>query len=94
MGWQHHIAYAEGRSQRLREGVYVDDLFFLVDALQRRDGLAKKAELAVVIILYNIAVGLFAGPAKQLVASAYGHSNTGGKLMRGCNMENICATAF
>lgn len=61
---QHHIADAEGGRERLGEGVDIDDLFFMVDALQWRNGLAEQAEFAVVIILDDVATAFFACPAQ------------------------------
>ena len=52
---QHQIADADGRGQAFGKGIQIDNLFRLVNALQRRNRLTQQAELAVIIIFQNIA---------------------------------------
>ena len=67
---QDHVADADGRRQGLREGVHVDDAAADVDAHHRRDGPAGQTELAVVVVLDDIAALGRARPTQELIAAA------------------------
>ena len=60
---QHHVADADGGGDGLGEGVQVDDPLGLVDGEQRGDGTAHEAELAVVVVLHDIAPRLCISPS-------------------------------
>ena len=62
MRGKHHVGDAEGRSERLREGVRVDDAFGPVDSRKRRNGFSGKAKLAVVVVFDDVSAWLFRSP--------------------------------
>ena len=94
MNWQHHIADTEGRCQRFGEGVDIDNLLGAIDALQRRYRPAVETEFAVVIILDDVAAAFFFGPAQQLIATADGHDDACGELVRGTDVQDVGAAVF
>ena len=65
MRGKHHVGDAEGRSERLREGVRVDDAFGPVDSRKRRNGFSGKAKLAVVVVFDDALPGFSVAQAKS-----------------------------
>ena len=91
---QDHIADAQRGRERAREGVDIDHAPRAVDALQRGDGAQREAELAVVIVLDDIAALPRLRPAQQALAAADGRHRAGGKLVVRRGVQDLCAAHF
>ena len=78
---QHHVADADGRGQRLGEGIHVDDPAADIDAHHRRDGPSRQTEFAVVVILDDAAARCRTDPPQESVAAADGSDAAGREVM-------------
>ena len=79
---QHQIADAQRGRQAFRKGVHIYDPPRAVHLAQRRDGARGIAELAVVVVLDDIAVGRSGRPAQDLHAAGSGHDRAERKMVR------------
>lgn len=86
---KYHVGNAEGRPERLREGVRVDDALGPVDPRKRGDRLSGEAKLAVVVVFDDVSPRFFRGPGQKLVAPARGHDDSRGELVRGRDMRKV-----
>ena len=57
-GRQNQVADTKRRSQAFRKGVGVNHLPRCINALKRRDGASRKAELAIVVIFNKVPIAL------------------------------------
>ena len=87
-GRQDHEAHAHGGGDGLGEGVHVNDPPAAVDALQGGDGTAGEAELAVVVVLDDDAVGLLR-PAQQRLPPANGGDGAGGIVVGRGDVDHV-----
>ena len=87
---QNHVGDAKGRTQALGKCVGVDDTRRGVHAHERRNGTARQTELAVVVVLDNVAPRLLACPGKKLVATRNRRDQTRGELVRGHDVGDVC----
>ena len=69
---QHHVADFNRRKKCGGEGAQIDDPSALVQALQGRNRLSEIAELAVVVVLQNVAVVVHR-PLDQFIAAGNRH---------------------
>ena len=86
---QNHIRDAEGRTQALGKRVGVDDTRRGVHTHERRNGTARKTELAVVVVLDDVAARLLACPGKKLVAARNRRDQARGELVRGHDVGDV-----
>ena len=86
---QHHVSDPQRGGQGPGEGVHIDDPVCPVDAAQGGDGAAGEAELAVIVILDEIAPGGLPGPAQQALPPGDGHHRSGGELVVGGQVEDV-----
>ena len=77
---KYHVAYLHRSEQRRRERSQVYDPAGLVDALQSEGRLSEVAELAVVVILDDVAV-VCLGPGEKLISSRDRHHGACRKLV-------------
>ena len=91
---QHHIADTDGGGQCFCKGIDIDDFFKDIDALQGGNRLTGEAELAVVIILDNIAGRRFGSPSKKFIASSDRHGDACRELVGRGNMDDVNIFCF
>ena len=89
MGGKHHEAKPQAGSDGAREGVEVHHPLSGVDALKGGNRAALMAELAIVVVLDDVAPLPFRGPGQQLVAAGDGHYRARGEMVRGHDVRNL-----
>ena len=88
---QYHVTDPHGGGQTFGERVDIDDFLQKIDALQGGDRLSGQTELAVIIVLDDVAGVRAGGPAEKLVAAAHRRDDSRWKMMRRGDMYHVGA---
>ena len=86
---QHHIAHADRRGNGFGKCTKIDHFTVRIASLKCRDRLALISELAVIIILDDIALLWFIRPSEQFNPTLHWHHDTGRILMGRRHICNI-----
>ena len=89
---QHQIADAQAGRQAFGEGVDIHHAACAIQLAQRGDGAGGIAELTVVIILDDVAVGRFRRPAKDFQSAGSRHNRAQWEMVRRRKVYHRCVT--
>ena len=90
---ERHIADADRRGERFREGVHVDDLIG-IEPEHGNDRATVESKLTVVIVFEDVSFVAFVRPCEEFVAAAEGRGDAGGEMMRRVDMRDVGANAL
>src|SRR5581483_1752280 len=87
--WDHQITQAQGRKHDLAQGAEIDYTSFIIQPLERLDGSATIAILAIIVIFENPGVRLL-GPLQQGQTLSQAHNHAKGGLVGGGHYSQSC----